>query len=315
MPWPSGFPPWQEQVLQSLAAQGKLSGLNPLDIAGIEEAETGGWSGGAINPSGYGGYFGLSTADGPTAVELNTGGASTPPSASTLSSYTVQAQDAANIFSQQLQRYGGNIAQAETGYQDGSYSGTPSGGAAIVESVVGTDSAGNPTPGGTVGSGGGANTVSAAGTGSSNAIKLTGIAGVLQEINDLMNPPSASTLAQITSLGTAGVVSSIEGYLVRGLFALAFLGIAYTGVKQITGGSAPNVTNILPSSPDPEAVARRELAERRVIVSEQESARKAGPQPVRRSHKTSESHVYYHPNSEPGGPGPNAPSDNVGAGV
>lgn len=60
MGYPSSQPGWQQQELNSLSAQGLLSGVNPLVLSGIGQNESGFEAAGAgINSSGYGGYYGL----------------------------------------------------------------------------------------------------------------------------------------------------------------------------------------------------------------------------------------------------------------
>ena len=253
MPWPSGFPPWQQQDLNTLSSSGQLSGLNPLIIAGIEEAETGGWSGGAINTSGYGGYFGLSTADGPTAAQLNTGGASSPPSAATDSSYQAQAIDAARIFATQLKNTGGNVGTAEGAYQSGHASITS--GSADVLGVLGSDSPGNPTPSAASASGTAAQTSTAPSPG---AVKVTGLAGVLQQLNQLLNPQPGGVAGAIS--GLTGV-TAVETYVARVAIAIPFLMIAYFGFKIMsgTGGSSgPSIMDQL------DRYQKNDLAQQRI---------------------------------------------------
>lgn len=269
MPWPAGFPPWQEDILQSLSTNKELSGVNPLIIAGVEQAETGGWSGGAINPQGYGGYFGEGSHSkyGPYQITpdvLNTGGAGSNPSPATRGAYELQAQAAAWDFATELKRYGGNVDQAETAYQNGSFSGSYSGGVADVNQVLGTASPGNPAPGGSPNS---STTKSGGSTSSATKVtKYTGVAGILQELNDLMNPPSAGLVATITSLGTAGLEPAIVSLLTRALFSIGFLGLTYIGIKQLSGGSGTTVINQIQQG------TKNDLAQSRIDVSRERIA-------------------------------------------
>jgi hypothetical protein len=117
LPKNSGSPPkganvsaQQWQILNSLAAHGKLSGVPPAILAGIETAEA---------PAGYdigdtpngnnsdnaGGFFGIT--GNPTNNE------------STVAAYENQAQEAASIFATQLSRNNGNALAAEFAYQNG----------------------------------------------------------------------------------------------------------------------------------------------------------------------------------------------------
>lgn len=58
--YPSGMPAWEETDLNNLAAQGLLSGVSPLVLAGIAQNESGFENKGAgINSIGDGGFFGL----------------------------------------------------------------------------------------------------------------------------------------------------------------------------------------------------------------------------------------------------------------
>lgn len=115
--WPS-IPSWQQADLQALAAQGKLSGLNPLILGVIDKEESGG-SGGGINSSGYGGFFGLGSGS------KYPGGTSTEqlladPSPS---SFDQQAVISASAFAAYLSQQGGDPIKAEEVYQSGSASG------------------------------------------------------------------------------------------------------------------------------------------------------------------------------------------------
>jgi hypothetical protein len=299
MPWPSGFPPWQQATLESLSSSGQLSGINPLIIAGVEQAETGGWSGGAINSSGYGGYFGESTADGPTAAQLQTGGAGNTASPATQASYTVQAIDAARIFANLMQKYGGNVGAAETAYQQGSYHGSYSGGAGIVASVLGTSLPGNPNPGPLAASGGsGVQGSGAAGSAAGSAVKLEGFAGVLQQINDLLNPATPGFGSEVTSLGTAGVGAIIATIAVRGVFSMVFLGLTYIGIKQMTSGgggsSGPSISDVMDQI---NQNAKNDLAQQRVDVNRAAVEARAQPKVYERRggfKNTSEVHHYGH---------------------
>lgn len=297
MPWPSGYPPWQEASLEALAANNQLSGLNPLIIAGVEQAETSGWSGGAINPSGYGGYFGESTADGPTAAELNTGGGGNTASPATQASFNTQAIDAASIFAKLLKSYGGNVDQAETAYQDGSYGGTYSGGVADVNEVLGTSNPGTPNPGPATASGGTASSANTgAGTAAASAIKLEGIAGVLQQINDLLNPATPGFTSEVTSLGTAGIGTVIATIAIRGLFSVIFLGVTYVGIKQLTSSSGssssgPSISDVMQQI---DRNAKNDLAQQRVDSRNAEVAQRGQPKVYRREGGYTNTSTVHH---------------------
>ena len=96
-----------------MAASGSLDGVPAVFLAIIDQAESSG-DGGGINSEGYGGYFGLGTAQ---------AGASTLEGTSQ-AAFDAQAALAAQDFAQQLNRYGDNPVEAEQAYQQGSY--TPS---------------------------------------------------------------------------------------------------------------------------------------------------------------------------------------------
>ena len=112
------LPAWQVDTLNALAAQGALYGVPPSVLAGIDQAESSG-QGGAINSSGYGGFFGLGAGHtypggSPSSSLLET----TTPGA-----FTAQAQIAASEFSSLLAKQGGDIYAAEKAYQGGSSEG------------------------------------------------------------------------------------------------------------------------------------------------------------------------------------------------
>ena len=52
------IPTWEWTDLQNLGASGQLSGVNPIVLGAIDQAESSG-QGGGVNPKGYGGWFGL----------------------------------------------------------------------------------------------------------------------------------------------------------------------------------------------------------------------------------------------------------------
>jgi hypothetical protein len=126
----SGWPPipsWEVNQLQSLASSNQLYGVDPLYLAVIVQEESAG-VGGGINPSGYGGFFGLGAND-----TYPGGTVSTATLQSTSQqSFTQQAQIAASAFASYLQGAGGNPVAAEQYYQTGSYSGKQSSGAALM---------------------------------------------------------------------------------------------------------------------------------------------------------------------------------------
>ena len=112
------IPQWEIVQLENLSGSGQLSGVDPLDLAVIDQAESSG-RGGGINSSGYGGWFGLGVGK-----QYPTG--SIP--AATMRSTTPQAFDqqatvAAGEFASLLGQHGGNPIAAEMAYQGGSTEG------------------------------------------------------------------------------------------------------------------------------------------------------------------------------------------------
>lgn len=108
------IPQWENQELNQLYGAGSLDYVPPEILAGISQAESSG-IGGSINPQGYGGFFGLGQnssygpfTDTPSELQQNTP-----------SSFAQQAQAAAYDFGSLLQKYGGNVTEAENAYQSG----------------------------------------------------------------------------------------------------------------------------------------------------------------------------------------------------
>lgn len=108
------IPSWQASDLAALAAQGKLSGVNPTALAVIDQEESGG-HGGGINPEGYGGFFGLGQSS------KYPGGTTTPALLrdTTPAGFDTQAQIAASAFNAYLGQTGGDPVNAEQVYQTG----------------------------------------------------------------------------------------------------------------------------------------------------------------------------------------------------
>lgn len=243
MPFPKGMPQWQQDALTQLSQSGQLSNLSPYILGGIEQAETSGWSGGGVNQSGYGGYFGL----GPTTYfgnkvttqELMTGGATS--SKKTLASYQAQAKAAAADFAHWFNATG-SVTKAETIYQQGGWSGTPSQGVQYVTAAVGSGGAQ-------------ATDTTATLTSTAGAGTLTGFGSLLQSINNLMNPPvlaanGTSTfnplmsflniitpifnIANTASTIAGDVTAIVEMLAIRGGFTIAFGVIGYFGLKEFS---------------------------------------------------------------------------------
>lgn len=304
MGWPSGIPPWQEADLQALSKSGQLSGVNPLVLAGIDQEESGfEVKGAGYNSAGYGGFFGLGTGPYPGGNQESVSSLEDPSE----TSFKHQAITAGAAFNSYLKQAGSEgysglqqTDRAETIYQEGGGTkGIESGGGVDVVNQAlgsGTDSGGATTSGSAAS--GSSNT--SAGSGSANAIKLDGIAGVMQSVNDLMNPPSIGTWATITSLGTANVTEVIELLVTRVVFTIGFLALAYVGVKQITGGGgSSNVIQIVEQQQrvarDNEATASKERnTNRRAEAAERVAATPKVSTKYNVKLSKSESDVYHH---------------------
>jgi len=110
------IPSWEANQLNSLGQQGKLYGVSPQILGGIDLAESSG-EGGYANSEGYGGWFGLSQSD------INLYGGRAALTDTSQQSFDVQAEAAAAIFANLLAQHGGNIYTTEEAYQGGSHEG------------------------------------------------------------------------------------------------------------------------------------------------------------------------------------------------
>lgn len=117
------IPAWQITELQNLAQAHKLYGVPPQVMSVIVAAESSG-SGGAINPQGYGGFFGLG------ASQKYPGGTTTPQllRGTDPTSFDAQAEIAASDFAGLLNQFGGDPVRAEFAYQNGPNASYPNGG-------------------------------------------------------------------------------------------------------------------------------------------------------------------------------------------
>lgn len=129
-------PTWETQQLDQLAAADLLSGVSPVYLSLIDQAESSG-SGGGINSSGYGGFFGLGAGSSYPA------GTPTPALLSdpSLESFDAQAVIAASSFAQGLSKTGGNAIAAEGIYQTGTLPSRPTEGQDVFASALGTSPA------------------------------------------------------------------------------------------------------------------------------------------------------------------------------
>ncbi len=110
LPW-ARLPSWEQQQLETLAAQDQLSGVPPQVLSYIIAAE--GSTPGAINNSGFGSWFGLSKNQVPPSVLSST----------THEAFDTEAKAAALDFSSQLSFTHGDLYQSEVNYQGGKIEG------------------------------------------------------------------------------------------------------------------------------------------------------------------------------------------------
>jgi hypothetical protein len=304
MPWPTGIPPWEETDLTNLSQAGKLSGINPLILAGIAQEESGyEVKGAGFNPEGYGGYYGLGLGQYPA-------GSATKDELLTNSDASFQSQSilAASAFASYMQQaakegYSGiqQVDRAETIFQQGGNTkGIESGGGvSVVNAALGQSSPGNANPAtGGAGSGGVSGTGAAgAGTASSNAIQLEGIAGVLQTINDILNPATPGFIAEATSLGTAGVGAIIATIATRAVFSAMFLGLTYIGIKQMTsGGGGSSGPGIMDQY---DQIQKRDLAQQRIDANNAATAQRSQPRVTRHEYGEKKSTItHVNPSAE-----------------
>jgi hypothetical protein len=91
---------------------------------------------------------------------------------------------------------------------------------------------------------------------SDNGANLSGLAGILQSLDGLYQPPSPSLIANLTSLGTASVQSVATMIFVRAISSALFIGIIAMGIKTLSsggiggsgGGGATNVLEFVNAS-------------------------------------------------------------------
>lgn len=108
----SQIPSWETAQLDSLAANGKLNGVSPIDLQAITLSEMNPAYAPTVNPQGFGGYFGTSVTD-----PAYGGNGQTILNSQSTSAYDLQAQVASGIFAQGLAQNGGNPLAAEAYYQ------------------------------------------------------------------------------------------------------------------------------------------------------------------------------------------------------
>lgn len=214
MPWPP-IPSWQSADLQTLAAQGRLSGVSPLILGVIDQEESGG-RGGGINSSGYGGFFGLGAGSkypgGTATAQLLQG---TDPS-----SFDQQATIAASAFAAYQQQQGGDPIKAEEVYQSGR-AGTPTPGSKLLAGYLGAPGS-SPPP----------------------APTPAQLQGLNLNPGDLFGIPGTAGSAAAGALG--GIFSGLSGLFVRGglilfggvLIIVALVIAARGGINAASGAAS-----------------------------------------------------------------------------
>jgi hypothetical protein len=214
--WPP-IPAWEQSDLESLGAQGELSGVNPEAIAVIDSAESSG-EGGGINSSGYGGFFGLG------ANKTYPGGATTSAMLSDPGeqSFDQQAVIAASAYNSYLTEAGGNPVTAEEIYQTGKATASPGEGASLMEQYLGTSSAG--------------------GSPSSSTTAAT-TAGLNLNPLDLFGIPQA---------GANALWSDVGPFLVKAILVITGLAVIVLGVSRVakTKPSFTGPASVLASNPE-----------------------------------------------------------------
>jgi hypothetical protein len=220
------IPGWEQSQLVTLANDNELSGVNPLYIGLIDQAESGG-NPGAPNSAGYGGYFGLSPTD-----QYPGGVVGSGEGENTLQEFDTEATIAGSEFASLLNQYGGNPVLAEEAYQSGTPSG-PTEGSNLFSEALGLPD--NPLATGQTGP---TTATTPAGDNPNlpQTIQLKGIGAVLQSLDTLMNPGSGGTVANLLTMGGADLVSKVIGTVVRGMFTLGFVGVIYFGIKAVSSG-------------------------------------------------------------------------------
>jgi hypothetical protein len=239
-----GIPSWEQSQLVNLQSANLLSGLTGEDVGIIAQAESSGNF--DPNPGGpYGGYFGLGKDKTYPAGESTTALLETDASASNPTAFDEQAEIAASAFAKYLTEFGGNVTEAENFYQTGQNppSTSPGEGAKLFQQagITSITSQGqSPTvvaP---------ADSSSSAPTTQSPQIHLAGVGGVLQELNDLLNPSGGSFFTQLTSLGTSDIKAFVELIVFRVMFGVGFGLVAYVGFKTLTSpGSSSSVIQVI----------------------------------------------------------------------
>jgi len=214
------IPSWQQAELAQLSGEGLLSGVSPLYLAVIDQAESSG-QGGGLNPQGYGGYFGLGAG--------STYPAGTPSSAllsnPSQQSFDAQAEIAASTFAQDLSSAGGSPIGAEGIYQTGSASpaGGPSEGQLLMQELLGGTATSTPsTPSAT------------------DTLSISGLAAGTSPLN---LPGAGSAVSAVTSTaisaGLQAVLPAFGRLLLYVAFVVGGIVLVVLGLQRLTGAKVP----------------------------------------------------------------------------
>ena len=109
MPRWAAIPKWQITILKTLGKHGDLHGVTPIAMSAVAKAEEPGTGNEGVNSTGYGGYFGLSTATAPASL-LST---------SSHAAFKKEAEISSVTFSKILYGEKGTYVKAENAYQTG----------------------------------------------------------------------------------------------------------------------------------------------------------------------------------------------------
>ena len=228
----TSIPAWEQADLNALYSEGMTNGVPPLTLEAIDQAESGG-QGGAINSSGYGGFFGL-------------GAGSTYPNNVTVSpqlletnnaaSFEEQASIAASEFASLLQSHQDNNYSAESAYQGGSTEGEQvfqSLGVPNTASGISLTASTSSTSASSSGSGSKVDIQKyndlASAVGSAQGALPSGTLGkILVQLDGYMNPQQ-STAGDILTLGLSGIEDVVIEVFARLIGVAVGVGIVAVG--------------------------------------------------------------------------------------
>ena len=127
MPRWAAIPKWQITILKTLGKHGDLHGVTPIAMSAVAKAEEPGTGNEGVNATGYGGYFGLSTATAPASL-LST---------SSHAAFKKEAEISSVTFSKILYGEKGTYVKAENAYQTGLPTRSANGAAIMRQSMGG----------------------------------------------------------------------------------------------------------------------------------------------------------------------------------